>query len=349
MQIQKVKLTECKTGDILAEAPTNIHGAIIVLEDTVLNEYIINKLIQTGIKSVKIYVCSKKGKSGKSNDVYLNIKKNYRAGILSVKSIITDIARGEPLDKNEIDKIIDIVCSGMTNVDYVLKIIDRERNYDEETYIHSLNVAFYAMLLGNWLNYDNKNIRKFVKAGLLHDIGKIKIPIEILNKESSLTESEFELIKKHTFYGYQMAKSSGCISEGVCDAILLHHEREDKSGYPLGIGGDRINTTSKITAIADVYDAMTSDRVYRKKWTPFEVFEMFETIGVSKFDYGLTKVFSSKLSTYFIGTKVLLNTKEIGEIVYIPPYGITDPIIKIGDDYIDLVQEKDIYISSIFT
>lgn len=75
VQIQKVKLTECKTGDILAEAPTNIHGAIIVLEDTVLNEYIINKLIQTGIKSVKIYVCSKKGKSGKSNDVYLNIKK----------------------------------------------------------------------------------------------------------------------------------------------------------------------------------------------------------------------------------------------------------------------------------
>jgi len=196
------------------------------------------------------------------------------------------------------------------------------------------------MLAGKWLNLDGDSIRTVIKAGLLHDIGKMKIPVEILNKKAQLSEEEFEEIKKHTLYGYNMAKETKRFSEEVCRAVLSHHERMDKSGYPFGIGCEKIDIFSKILAVADVYDAMTSDRVYKKRDTPFRVFEMFKTEGVKNFDPKIVNVFLNNVSVYYVGSKVFLNTGETGEIAYIPPQSITEPVIRIGQEYIDLAQDR---------
>jgi putative nucleotidyltransferase with HDIG domain len=194
------------------------------------------------------------------------------------------------------------------------------------------------MLIGKWLNLGEDNIKDIIIAGLLHDIGKTKVPADILNKKTRLTDEEFEIIKNHTIYGYEIVKSADCFSEEVCNAVVSHHEREDKSGYPFGIGSRKTNIYSKIIAVADVYDAMTSDRVYKKRVTPFEVFEMFQTIGVKNFNHKIIQTFLTNLAACYVGSKVLLNTGEVGEVVYIPLHSITEPVIYVGSDYLDLAK-----------
>ena len=337
----KSVITECKEGDILAEDIINKHGAVIVAENTVLNGYIINRLSTMGIQEIKILDSCVKTSDQDESITYLHIKENYGESIVGIKSIVNELTAGEPLDEEKVLNISNMVCCKIHDSCEILRILNEEKGFDEYTYTHSLNVAFYAMLIGKWLNLDNESIKIVVKAGLLHDIGKTKVPIEILNKKSRLSDEEFELIKKHTLYGHGLVKSTKHFSEEVCDAVLSHHERMDKSGYPFGIGGGQISIFAKIIAVADVYDAMTSDRVYKKRATPFEVFEMFKTIGVKNFDPQIVNTFLMNLSTCYVGSKVLLNTGEIGEIVYIPPQSITEPIINIGHDYIDLAQNRE--------
>jgi HD-GYP domain-containing protein (c-di-GMP phosphodiesterase class II) len=137
-----------------------------------------------------------------------------------------------------------------------------------------------------------------------------------------------------------MAKETNRFSEEVCRAVLSHHERMDRSGYPFGIGCEEIDIFSKILAVADVYDAMTSDRVYKKRDTPFKVFEMFKTVGVKNFDPRIVNTFLNNVSVCYVGSKVFLNTGETGEIAYIPPQSITEPVVRIGHEYIDLAQDR---------
>ncbi|MGE5630377.1 MAG: HD-GYP domain-containing protein [Caulobacteraceae bacterium] len=335
-----VEVTKCKNGDILAEDLFNKYGAIIVAKYTVLNSYIICKLNELGIQQVRIF--DDKEKSGYLDESrkYKRAKKTYAGCISDIRSVVSDLAAGRPLDADKIIDISDRLCCEIRDSYVILKVLNEEKNFDEYTYTHSLNVAFYAMLAGKWLNLDADSIRTVIKAGLLHDIGKMKIPAEILNKKARLSEEEFEEIKKHTLYGYSMVKDTDRFSEEICQAVLLHHERIDKSGYPLGIGCEEIDIFSKILAVADVYDAMTSDRVYKKRDTPFRAFEMFKTEGVNGFDPLIVNVFLNNVSVCYVGSKVFLNTGETGEIAYIPPQSITDPVVRIGQEYIDLAHDS---------
>jgi putative nucleotidyltransferase with HDIG domain len=334
-----VTANECKEGDILAEDIVNMYGATIVAENTVLNSYIINRLTELGVQQVKIHDEYMETDRRNGSHIYRQIKGNYKESILDIKSIVNKLAAGKPLNAEKIISISNTVCCGLHDSYRILRILNEKKELDEYTYTHSLNVALYAMLIGKWLRLDNDSIKNVIKAGLLHDIGKIKVPIEILNKKARLSDEEFDIIKKHTLYGYDLVRSTDCLSDEVCEAVLLHHEREDKSGYPYGIGGSQLGLYAKIVAVADVYDAMTSDRVYKKRTTPFEAFEMFQTIGVKNFDPKIVKAFLINLSACYVGSKVLLNTGEVGEVAYIPPHSITEPVINIDGNYIDLAKE----------
>lgn len=343
MRMKSVKLNECEEGDVLAESIVNRHGAIIIAGNTFLNNYILNRLSQLEIKKIKIY----DGCDGEESCDYRQVADNYMANILGFKSILNELASSKMLNSKKVVIVSDSVYRDIYNSSYIFRLLNEEKSFDEYTYTHSLNVAFYAMLIGKWMSMDEESIKIAIKVGLLHDIGKTKVPIEILNKRGKLTDEEFAIIKRHSHFGYEIVKSTDSFSDEVCEAILSHHEREDKSGYPFGIGSRQINMFAKMIAVADVYDAMTSERVYKKRSTPFEVFEMFNTIGMKDYDPKIVKIFLTNLTPYFIGSKVLLNTGEIGEIVFIPLQSITEPIIKIGHDYIDLAQNSEKKIASL--
>lgn len=136
---------------------------------------------------------------------------------------------------------------------------------DSYTYTHSINVALLSRLIGKWMKYGKNMQDSLMFAGLLHDIGKMKIDKNVLNKPDKLTDQEFEKIKQHSVYSYELLQLNKDIPLDVKVGILMHHERMDGSGYPYGVCNENINDIAKVLAIADSYDAMISERPYQKK------------------------------------------------------------------------------------
>ena len=341
--VEKV-ISECSEGDILAADVFNINGVTLVAKGTVINEYIKERLIDLGIESIRI--CNTSVAFENSSTPYDKFKKNYKGAILNTKNMLHDLTSGKPLDYQKVSLITSQIYKNINENDSIIRFMSEIRSSDEYTYTHCVNTAFYSMLIANWLKLSDHEINKVIQSGLLHDIGKSKIPSQILCKGGILTKEEFEVIKMHTILGYEIVETIDDIDRDVKNAILLHHERIDGSGYPLKASSDCINLYTRIVAVADVFDAMTSDRVYKKRVTPFEVFEMFETVGIGMFDIKVLRVFLNNLAAHLVGAKVILSNGEIGEIVYIPLQNLTCPIVKVAFGYVDLSQEKSILILS---
>lgn len=341
-----ITVSDCEDGHILAKDVINDRGAILVVKNTAMNNYIKDKLMDIGIRNIWIYEPLRKSTKQLEDVSLLESKENYIKNVLTIKEVINDLAAGKRMDMKKVKQISGSIYSEINKANHIVKCFGELKSTDEYTYAHSINVSFYAMLIGKWLNLSEREIKDAILAGLLHDIGKTRIPVEILNKKGRLRPEEFELIKKHTVYGYYIVKKIDELSEDIRRVVLMHHEREDKSGYPLSIKGDQINSYSKIIAVADVFDAMVSDRIYKKGVTPFEVFEMFQTVGVKGFDIKIMQIFLTNMSAYYIGSEVLMNTGAVGEIVHVPPYNITKPIVKIDATYVDLSRDDDLKISN---
>lgn len=342
--VEEILITECIKGDILACNVCNKNGVPLVVKDSVINEYIKGRLIDLGIESVTICNSSENLKISRVTQSEFN--RSYRGTVLQTREMLHELAAGKPPSYHKIFCISNRIQQNINNNAHIIRCLAEVRNADQYTYSHCVNVAFYAMLIAKWLKLSDSKIQKAIQSGLLHDIGKAKVPNKILCKCGILTKDEFDVMKMHTIFGYEMVKDIADINLDIKNAILLHHERIDGSGYPFQMNLDTINLYSRIIAVADVFDAMTSERVYKKRSTPFEVFEMFSTIGTSMFDPNVLQTFMNNLSAYLIGSNVLLNNGEIGEIAYIPLQNPAFPVIKVSSGYLDLSQEKNMRIVS---
>ncbi len=328
----------CNEGDVLAADIYRKDGdTLLVTKDTVLNEYIKNNLMKHGISTIDVYDAKRYGELASVADSYITT-------VNEAKIIFQTIITSGMVNTQQLNYLAAHIQSQIHQTEEIIKFMSMVRSTDEYTFIHSVNVAFYAMMLAKWLKLSEAEINDAILAGLLHDVGKMKIPGEILNKASKLTKDEFEIIKKHTLYGYELVSDIKGLRKGIKEAVLLHHERMDGSGYPFGYKADRLNLYTRIVAIADVFDAMTAERVYKSQSTPFEAFGMFQTEGTSIFDIGMLNTFMSRMPSYLTGIRVLLSNGEAGDIVFVPLQSITKPIIKIKDDYIDLSSMQTIKI-----
>lgn len=341
-----ILVSSCKSGDIIAQKVVSKYGGIIAVENTILNNYIKNKLIAFEIKYIWIYGTSKEQSPKFIDSTFLKLKKDYKLNVIKINELINDLSKGKNINLQRINEISNSIYKSINDEYYTVKLLNELKSADEYSYNHSVNVSFYAMLLGKWLFLSEKEIKDLSQAGMLHDIGKAKIPIEILNKKGKLDSYEFEEIKNHPVYGYNIVKELNIISDKVKEAILMHHERTDSSGYPMGKSGNELSLYSKIISIVDVYDAITSERVYKKRETPFEAFRIFQHSSIECFDIHIMNIFFKNLAACYVGSKVLLNNGESGEIVYIPPHAITEPIISVGSEYIDLSKESNLKITT---
>ena len=183
-----------------------------------------------------------------------------------------------------------------------------------------------------------QDIHQLTIAGMVHDIGKTQIPDEILNKPGKLTDQEFAIMKKHVDIGYDILKNKQ-IDNRIREAALFHHEKCDGSGYPFGLSGDKIPTFAKILAVADIYDALTADRIYRKAVCPFTAIRMLEEDSFTKLDPKYTLPFLRNVVSSYIHNNVKLDNGEIGEVVMINDRNLSRPIVKINNRFIDLSTE----------
>ncbi|MDF2556258.1 MAG: metal dependent phosphohydrolase [Bacillales bacterium] len=201
------------------------------------------------------------------------------------------------------DYIVEVISE---NDECMMNVIDI-KNYNEYSYVHSMQVSIICVLMGKKLKFSNLKLKDIAIAGLLHDLGKTFIPLEILDKEGPLTEDEFAIMKQHPNLAISKLSSCKTLSKVILDGINQHHEKMDGTGYPHNLRSDQISEFGKIIAIADVYDALTTDRSYRPAWDAHKAINYMISCADSHFDVYYLNAFLSTVAAYPIGVLVRLN------------------------------------------
>lgn len=229
----------------------------------------------------------------------------------------------------------------------VLTFTPKNRNLHEYIYHKSILVSLASYSLARWAGLPQKDLLQIAMAGLLHDIGTSKVDRTLLEKKNPLNASEMDEIKQHTLIGYQILKNMSGINEGVKLTALQHHEREDGSGYPLGVKSDKIHVYAKIVAIADIYNAMTNERYYKAALSPYVVLEQLLNESFGKVDPTLVQVFMNKSTQISNGTLVKLSDNRVGEIVFSDRSHPTRPWVNVNGTIVNLTVERNLFIQDV--
>lgn len=285
----------------------------------------------------------------KASEEFINFKKQFDDTTEITKTILDEVAAGNSspeLIENIFSSATSLINTSENNLE-LLDMLHSMRDSDDVTYTHSLNVSIISAIIGRWLHMSEEDLNTLTIAALFHDIGKLLIPPEILQKSSKLTDEEYELLKTHPYKGYQLLKGFG-MDEQIALAAMQHHERCDGSGYPGRLTKNNINSFAKIIAIADVYDAMTAARAYRGPLCTFEVLSTFEREGYRCYDASYLVPFMHNIVNSYINNTVRLNNGEKGEIIMINKNALSRPVIHCeGQIYHDLLREKNLKIVAI--
>ncbi|MBO6111818.1 MAG: HD-GYP domain-containing protein [Lachnospiraceae bacterium] len=347
---------------VTAEDVYTYNNQLVLLKDMELTDKTITKLEFYSILSVRIKddtagVAADISQEGadlsysqkiKASEEFKQFKHEFDNAVEDLKGKVNDIVTLNAGDVSAED-LLEETNGLLKNADtgfHVFDMLHNMRSYDDPTYVHCLNVSLICNVFGKWLGMSDRDVQTLTVAGLLHDIGKLKIPEDIVGKPAKLTDDEYNVIKTHTMEGYNILKELD-LDEHIKNAALMHHERCDGSGYPMGLKGDRIDNFAKIVAIADVYDAMTSARVYRGPLCPFKVIGIFESEGLQKYDSEYILVFLEYIVNTYLNNRVRLSNGLEGEIVLINKMDLSHPMVHCGSHYIDLSHEHGLYVEAI--
>lgn len=356
MESVRIRTDQAETGMVVAADVLTPNNQLILTKGTVLDERMITKLRFYNIYGLFVYdgVLEEEHKDDsyiemlRSTVEFKKFNRTYVETVNNVEKGFSDVITGSNT-QIDIDALLadtDRILHEGRNGAHIFEMLHGIRDYDDLTFVHSLNVSLICSVFGTWLKLPKEEIKILTLGGLLHDIGKMLVPREIITKADKLTEDEFDIIKQHTIKGYQALKDYP-IDIRVKYAALMHHERCDGSGYPNGFKADQIEEFSKIIAIADVYDAMTSNRRYRKAICPFDVIESFERDGFLKYDPKYLMVFMERIVNSYMHNIVRLSDGREGEVVMINKLALSRPVIRIGDAFVDLSKEYKVSIEAI--
>lgn len=339
-----VKVRDLKPGMVLDKDIESLKtGAVLVGGGAVLNRKLISHIKNLGVREVNIFDESFFLKEHPEDSLVIKYEKLSD----KVENTFSDIKFGKKIILTEISDEVDELIVELISNNNILGRLKQLEKRDDYTFNHSLDVCMLATMLGKWLGYSQIQLKQLSLAGIFHDIGKLKISDDVINKPGKLTKSEFEIIKKHPIYGYDILNETVGISKNVALGVLQHHERQDGSGYPYGLKEGEIHEFARIIAVCDIYDAMTSNRVYKGKESPFLVAEHLDDESFRNLDPRITRIFLDNISKFYVGSRVRISNGEVGEIIFVNPQMPTKPIVKVGDKYINFLEEKKLQIVDI--
>ena len=238
-------------------------------------------------------------------------EQTYSQAMVAVREIFLSAAKQQNLDFRSVLDVVDFMVDEVMEADVLYNIIDL-RNHDNYTYLHSVNVGTIATIMGKHLGLSRSNMKELAVGALLHDIGKMCIPNPILTSKADLTYQEFEQMRLHPKYGFELLRSVPGLGLLSAHVAYQHHEREDGSGYPRGLAGHQIHLYAKIVMAADSFDAMTSGRSYRPTLWNHEALAELASEVPEKYDPDMIKVLAQSVALYPVGSVVLLNNLEVG-------------------------------------
>ncbi len=284
----------------------------------------------------------------KASPQYQQFRSEFTENVGSLRASLNEI-----VEKNTPVKVDDLIGNTMkiiasqSNTFSVFDMLHNMRDFDDLTFTHSMNVAMICNVFAQWLGMSPDEVKLATACGTLHDIGKLRIDDEIIKKPGKLTDEEFKTIQSHPIFGYRLLQNQK-ISEHIKLSALEHHEKCDGSGYPMHLPGDKIDRFAKLVTIADVYDAMTSNRIYRKGMCPFKVIEIFEQEGLQKYDVVFIMTFLESVVNTYIDNRVALSDGRIGTVKWINKQRLSKPMVQLENgSFLELAKNPDLSITQI--
>ncbi|GLX65682.1 HD-GYP domain-containing protein [Paenibacillus glycanilyticus] len=351
----RLHISDLKEGDILLKDTFNGYGLHVLSKSTVLTHKDIAKLFQHQVDYVDIEdrrTTEQPDHRTLENSVHPkwlpNVRPDYENAVKGFQDLFLKATAGGVVNQDEVAAAFSPLLKNFQMERDVVSMLLLLNTADDYTYQHSVQVGMLSYYLASWLGYTELEALEISKAGYLHDIGKSRISSSILDKPAKLTEQEFEEVKKHTLYGHEIIQQSfHDQSEFLSVSALQHHERIDGSGYPYGLHGDEIHPVAKIIAVVDIYSAMISERVYKKKRDLFYVLKELYKMSFNELDARTTHTFIKHMIPNFIGKKAVLESGEVGTIIMTHPTEFFRPLIQIGEQFIDLTVDRDYEIKAI--
>ncbi len=302
-------LSEIKPGMKLARDVILSDGRLLLMAGFFIKPLYIRKLEAFNVTHITVEDCS-----------YTPIEENeeekvYNHAKSTVKKIFTHVREGKHADMDEVESTVRKILNNIILNENIMLQLTGIRDIDNYTFLHSVDVCIYSTIIGKKLGYNDEHLMHLGMGSILHDIGKCKVPIHILKKPGKLTNEELSEMYLHSVYGYEIIKNIYGMNAKIARIAFQHHEKWDGSGYPLGLTETLIDPLSRIVSLADVYDALTSDRVYKKRTLPHIAAEYIKRNSGILFEPYIVELFIENIAAYSNGTLVLLNTGEVGTII----------------------------------
>ena len=299
----RIPVKKLRKGMIVSQSIYNNHGASYLIKGQPLTDSYIEKLDKIGIPTVSVTSTDPALKIMPPEDL---VQEDTRIGaIQTMYDAFKSVEENGQLDASAVQSVSDKI---------IFDIIERKENlvqltdirlHDTYTFAHSVNVAILAAMLGLLLHYTRQDLSILTLGALLHDLGKIRVPSDILNKSSRLDQDEFAVIQAHPLEGARRIREmENMLPQPAVLAQIAaqHHEHVDGCGYPNHLTGDRIHRFAKVVAIADVYDALTSERPYKKAYTPSIAYNIMVNVNQGQFEPDMLKLFFNNVAIYPVGT-----------------------------------------------
>ncbi|ADQ83377.1 HD-GYP domain-containing protein [Methylovorus sp. MP688] len=256
-------------------------------------------------------------------------KKLLKASKQAITSMFNEVRMGQAVNAADAMPLVEEITASVSRNEGALISLVRLKHKDDYTYMHSVAVCALMVALSRQLGMDDKQTKQAGLAGLLHDIGKSAIPLDILNKPGKLTDEEFDIVRGHPKAGHEILLASNGVDEVALDVCLHHHEKVDGTGYPHKLPNDEISIFAKMGAVCDVYDAVTSNRPYKEGWEPGVSLQRMAQWSKTHFDDRVFKAFVKSVGIYPIGSMVMLQSGRLGVVVDQNPVSLLKPLVKV--------------------
>lgn len=349
-----------KPGMELSEAVRNNRGEVMIPAHTKVDADVIARLARHSVMAVSVmedidYATTHFEKI-RLSEGFKQFEQTYQALFPQYKEMMSRLVKdGTAADTAALlsiyHQLTEPVRSGRKLLDYLYNMVPNE---DELTHTHCLNSALIAGVFADWLSMRPEVKETLILCAYFYDIGKLKLPYELLWKPGRLTDVEYAQIKTHPLLGFDIVKNMSGLSPSVKKSILMHHERCDGTGYPSKLKMQQIDFYARHISIIDAYEAMTSPRAYRQSLTPLQVLERFEESGFLQYDYEILCPVMKRIADSQIGLTVKLNDDTIWEIFLVNQLKFSRPVLKRPvpgsdrTDFLDLMKRPDLQIVSIY-